>query len=241
LINTIANVFTAFGTVGAVVVALGLALGWIGHRGSLEVYQDDHPPDSHHIMSTGGGKKFPSYYCRLRVHNQGGGEAKGVEVQMLALRKKGPDGQMAPDPVFLPLDLQWSFGEVQRPKLLPGVFRYCDLVHVDSPAPDRLVFHNAGFPAMPNEIRPGEHPTIKAPGEYELDVAVAARNAATIHRILSIRFTGVWRNSDDDMAREGLRVRVLAPIPQTVVGVERLTSLLTRAIAPLLTVLGLNP
>jgi hypothetical protein len=60
VVNRVANVFTALGTVGAVVVALGLALGWIGRKGSLEVFQDDHPPDSHHIMSTGV-QTFPSY------------------------------------------------------------------------------------------------------------------------------------------------------------------------------------
>jgi hypothetical protein len=236
VVNTIANVFTALGTVGAVVVALGLALGWIGKKGSLEVFQDDHPPDSHHIMSTAGTQQFPSYYCRLRVHNHGGGEARGVEVQMLALRKKDKNGQMVSDPVFLPLDLQWSFGEVQRPKLLPGVFRYCDLVHVDSPAPKRLVFHNAGFPAMPNEIRPGEHPTIKDPGEYELDVAVAARNAATIHRTLAIRFTGVWHNADPSMAKE-LRVTVVVP-PAQKSWQSKLTTFLSRSITPLLSLLG---
>ncbi len=233
MINTIANVLTALGTVGAVFVALGLALGLIGRRGSLEVYQDDHPPDSHHIMSTAGAQQFPSYYCRLRVHNHGGGEARGVEVQMLALRKKDKNGHMVSDPVFLPLDLQWSFGEVQRPKLLPGVFRYCDLVHVDSPNPKKLVFHNAGFPMSPNEIRPGEHPTIKDPGDYELDVAVAARNAATIHRTLALRFTGVWRNSDPDMAKE-LRVTVIMPVRRRS-GANRMALWLSRSIAPLLT------
>jgi hypothetical protein len=99
---------------------------------------------------------------------------------MIELRKKGKVG-MERDPMFLPLDLQWSFGERQRPKILPRIFRYCDLLHIDDwtamHTPPVFFLNNAGFPVIPNELKPGERPTIEPPGEYELDVAVAAGNA----------------------------------------------------------------
>ena len=145
------NLVVALGTWAAVIVALLVSLGWIASRATLEVYLRSESPDATRIISStpDGGLEFWTYYWRLRVYNWGPAEAKGVEVQMVALRKKGNAG-MEPDPVFLPLDLQWSFGERQRPKILPRIFRYCDLCHVDdwtaTHASPQLLFSNVGFP-----------------------------------------------------------------------------------------------
>jgi len=208
------NLFVALGTWAAVIVALLVSLGWITSRAHLEVYLRGEPPDATQIRSTtpDGRAQFWSYYWRLRVHNWGPGEAKGVEVQMITLRRKGKTG-MERDRVFLPLDLQWSFGEEQRPRILRGIFRYCDLVHLDDWTAMRtqpqIVFHNVGYPSIPNELKLGERPTVKMPGEYELDVAIAARNARTIRRTISIKFDDKWWDNEADMFTKGTQIEVI--------------------------------
>ena len=223
-----AGIITGMATLGAVIVALLIAFGRIRATADLEVYLDPHPPDSHQILTTIEGEQpdlpfirsvqTQSYYCRLRVRNQGRAEAEGVEVQMFALRKRGAAGTFEPDPIFLPLDLQWSFGETQRPRLLPDLERYCDLVHIDrlpsSTQVSRLIFHNAGYPTAPNALKEAEWPTQKPPGEYELDIAVAATNARTIRRTISINFTGEWYDDEKEMFAQGLIVQVQRPTPR---------------------------
>jgi hypothetical protein len=76
------------GTMAAVVVALLAAFGKLGPRARLEVYVDDGPPGKISIKTSNLITAHQSYYCRLRIANRGSAEADGVEVQMLALRKK---------------------------------------------------------------------------------------------------------------------------------------------------------
>lgn len=128
---------------------------------------------------------------------------------MLELRKRDSSNTMVVDPVFLPLDLRWSFDQEQRPRLLPEVPRFCDLLHVDDPAAvdgNRLllVFHSSMFPAQPNELRVGKWPTVKPPGEYELDIGVAGVNAKTVRRTISIRFSDKWYDDEAEMFTKGL-------------------------------------
>lgn len=192
----------SLGTLAAVVVALLAGFGRIGARARLEVFVDPGPPGKIRIRTEMGISSFASYYCRLRIVNQGTAVAEGVEVQMLQLRKRDASGAMVVDPVFLPLDLKWSFDQEQRPRLLPGVYRFCDLVHVDDPVATLtrkellLVFHSSMYPARPNELRVGEWPTVKPPGDYELDIAVAGVNARTIRRTISIRLIE-WHEQDE--------------------------------------------
>jgi hypothetical protein len=201
----------ALATLGAVVVALLAGFGKFNARARLEVFVDPGPPGKIRIRTVSGPASFPSYYCRLRIANRGRGLADGVEVQMLELRKRDGTNAMVIDPVFLPLDLRWSFDQEQRPRLLPGVHRFCDLVHVDDPAATggrlMLVFHSSMFPAHPNELRVGEWPTLKPPGDYDLDIGVAGVNAKTIRRTISIRFTGTWYDDEAEMFTKGFIVQ----------------------------------
>jgi hypothetical protein len=197
-------------TVAAVVVALLAGFGKIGARARLEVFIDPGPPAKIRIRTAADHGSWAGYYCRLRVENHGTAVAEGVEVQMLELRKRDDSNAMMVDPVFLPLDLRWSFGEEQRPRLLPGVSRFCDLVHVDDPVVTEgrllLVFHSAMYPAHPNELRVGEWPTLKPPGDYELDIGVAGVNAKTVRRTISIRFSETWYDDEAEMFAKGLVV-----------------------------------
>jgi hypothetical protein len=195
---------------GAVVVALLAGFGKIGARARLDVFIDPGPPGKIRIRSVMGPASFAGYYCRLRVANDGSAVADGVEVQMLELRRRDASNAMVIDPVFLPLDLRWSFDQEQRPTLLPGVHRFCDLVHVDDPAATDgrllLVFHSSMYPARPNELRVGEWPTLKPPGDYELDIGVAGVNAKTVRRTISIRFSETWYDDEAEMFTKGLVV-----------------------------------
>lgn len=204
----------AIATVAAVIVALLAGFGWFSPRARLEVFVDSGPPGKIRIKSVSGPASFASYYCRLRIVNQGPGAADGVEVQMLELRKRDASKAMVADPVFLPLDLRWSFDQEQRPKLLPGVHRFCDLVHVDDwtiggdqEDQPMLIIHSSMYPVHPNELRPGEWPTLKPPGDYELDIGIAGVNAKTIRRTISIRFNRTWYNDATEMFTKGLVVQ----------------------------------
>jgi hypothetical protein len=197
-------------TVAAVVVALLAGFSKIGARAKLDVFVDPGPPGKIRIKTVMGRGAWAGYYCRLRVENHGTAVAEGVEVQMLELRKRDDTGAMVIDPVFLPLDLKWSFDQEQRPRLLPRVRRFCDLVHVDDPAATGgklwLVFHSSMYPAEPNELRVGEWPTRKPPGDYELDIGVAGVNARTIRRTISIRFSEFYEQDEAAMFSKGLVV-----------------------------------
>jgi hypothetical protein len=208
----------AIATVAAVIVALLAGFGWFSPRARLEVIVDSGPPGKIRIRSVSGPASFTSYYCRLRIVNHGAGVAEGVEVQMLQLRKRDASKAMVLDPVFLPLDLKWSFDQQQGPRLLPGVHRFCDLVHVDDWTTEgkdqinkpTLIFHSSMYPAFPNNLRAGEWPTLKPPGDYELEIGVAGVNAKTIRRTISIQFSGTWYDGYEDEAEmfaNGLIVR----------------------------------
>jgi len=200
----------ALATVAAVVVALLASFGKIGPRARLAVFIDPGPPGKIRIRTFGGGGSFAGYYCRLRIANTGTAIADGVEVQMLELRKRDDSNAMVIDPVFLPLDLRWSFDQEQGPRLLPGVHRFCDLVHVDDPEAAgklTLVFHSSMYPAFPNELRVGEWPTLKPPGDYELDIGVAAVNAKTVRHTISIQFSKTWYDDEAEMFTKGLVVQ----------------------------------
>ena len=208
----------------AVVVALLAGFGKIGARARLEAFVDPGPPGKIRIRSVMGptevvtqginddpvNASFAGYYCRLRIANHGTAVADGVEVQMLELRKRDGTNAMVIDPVFLPLDLRWSFDQEQRPRLLPGVHRFCDLVHVDDPAATggrlMLVFHSSMYPAHPNELRVGEWPTLKPPGDYELDIGVAGVNAKTVRHTISIKLSETWFDDEAEMFTKGLVV-----------------------------------
>ena len=200
----------ALATVAAVVVALLAGFDKIGARAKLDVFIDAGPPGKIRIKSVMGSGAWAASYCRLRIENHGTAVAEGVEVQMLRLRKQDATNAMVIDPVFLPLDLKWSFDQEQQPRLLPHVPRFCDLVHVDDPVVTEgkllLVFHSSMFPAHPNELRVGEWPTLKPPGDYELDIGVAGVNAKTVQRTISIRLTETWYDDEAEMFAKGLVV-----------------------------------
>jgi hypothetical protein len=200
----------ALGTLAAVVVALLAGFGKFRARANLHVFVDSGPPGKTRIRTTSGHGSWAGYSCRLRIENSGTGLAEGVEVQMLELRKRDTSNAMVTDPVFLPLDLKWSFDQEQGPRLLPGVHRFCDLVHVDDPAATEgklwLVFHSSMYPAEPNELRVREWPTRKPPGDYELDIGVAGVNAKKVRRTISIRFSDQWYDDEAEMFSKGLVV-----------------------------------
>ncbi len=218
--------WTAVGTVGSAAGALfavlvALWLGLFGPRRvtkpKLKVSIEMKAPDCHKINATASYQlmgatipgTIPQYYCRLRVGNDGNEEARDVEVQLIRLWRLDGDGKRAQDPVFIPLSLVWSHSNPPvsaRPKLLPGLFRHCDLCHVSRPPDQREAEIEFNTEVRPNEFRPGEWPTLKPPGEYQLEFGVAASNAKTIYRTAAIHFTGQWREPEEEMLGHELRV-----------------------------------
>jgi hypothetical protein len=168
------------------------------------------------------GARADRYVIRLRVSNHGNEDASNVEVLMTNLWVIDADGKRLPDTSFLPLMLRWSWwpettiSPAWLPKLLPGVFKHCDLLILSQEqgsAPGAKRRHSGEAAIEPNSWMtfqnvyafPGEdrlHPMRKPPGLYQLDFSVAASNAKAIYRTAYISFTG-WRDDAAEMFGEG--------------------------------------
>ncbi len=153
------------------------------------------------------------YIVRLRVSNFGNEDASIVEVLMIKLWVIDADGRRRPDSSFLPLILRWSWwpeaaiSPAWLPKLLPGVFKHCDLLVLSSEQDSKSAARRLSSgekAAQPNAWMtfqnvyafPGDdriNPMRKPPGLYQLDFSVAASNAPPIYQTAHITFTG-WRD-----------------------------------------------
>jgi hypothetical protein len=165
------------------------------------------------------GSDIGHYIVRPQVFNYGNEDARDIEVQMIRLWIIGEDGERLLDPLFLPLLLRWSWWPDDSapaawlPRLLPGTSKHYDLLVVASeqdprpgtkrrnhgemtgPQKSWIAFQTAYGPLDDDSIQNRMH---KAPGHYQLDLAVAASNAKTIYRTAHISFDG-WRDNAAEM------------------------------------------
>jgi hypothetical protein len=204
--------------------ALAISLDWPSRwlRGPvLEVSLRQESPDCHLIMAktesrNGEEEEIPTYYCRLRVANRQSGwfgrlEARSVEVQLLRLWRLSNDGVEELDPVFLPIRLQWAHsGDAVLSTILPGLYHHCDLLRIMPGTKDRN-WMEFTTEVQPNRFPSGEMPTVKEPGKYIVDLAIAASNAATVSHRVRIEWDGTL-GSDDERMHAGFRI-ALDPSP----------------------------
>ena len=195
---------TAIGTVGAVIVALYIALNqekWRREefRPNLEVTADILPPECLKIplkllnLQTGQViNEAQSYYLRVKIRNTGTEAARNVEVYASSLDRV-QDNNLMRMGEFPPMNLGWSNrnGLTYLQQLAPGTERYCDVAHIVEPA-KRAIFEGEipAFPLSLSEVALSFDLTVKpltrgyivGPGTYVCEIEVAAENAQSIRR-----------------------------------------------------------
>jgi hypothetical protein len=219
---------TAIGTVGAVVLALFLALyGEQVKRRTLHpllrlrarVRRPDADKVSRWTQDQHGGviNLGESWYFRLAVSNEGNDTAR--DVQMFLARVERKHGHKAEKVRrFTPMNLIWSntddepkkSNRVTRPALLrdtPEV--YCDLVHICDPGTRKqqgedldTVASGEGVIGLDVQVATYSKGHLLEPGTYLFYLTLAASNCRSTHYELEISYSGKWSPDEKEMFRE---------------------------------------
>jgi hypothetical protein len=217
---------TAAGTLGAVVVAVGLQ-GWQSWRSrrrrpSLSLSFDnerdrvDVPP-----QRPASPEQKPDFYCshwvRPQVRNERGrNSAEDVEVILVSVRAE-PDGPESSPPVaderlLEGSALKWSEVDSAKVSLPPGVARHFDLVHVDN----MIVEADGDDLEGRSPIRFDVHPVPAAKyyrafkQRYKVTVALTARDTDAILYSTVIEYD-LKRRDDPAAMRRALGVAAFIP------------------------------
>ena len=100
----------------------------------------------------------------------------------------------------------------------PQMGKHCDLGHITDPARRRLLREDAPILNLSDQqtslafelmVRPNNRAHIVGPGEYQLDILVAAENARPMTKTLSLSIRGTWDADETRMLRDGIGVSVL--------------------------------
>jgi hypothetical protein len=224
---------TAIGTVGAVVVALLLALWgqWVGQLLFHPVLNLDarvQRPDADKVrryrLDASG---YPIadlgeyYYFRLAVTNKGRTAAENVQV-FLSKVELVRDHGLETVSRFTPMNLIWANTEqmppkdrVTRPLLLadtPPV--YCDLAHVGQPH-KRLLQGAEDLENVPAykavlgldvQVPTYSKGHLLEPGTYHFSLTLAASNCRSTHYVVKVSFPGDWLPDVEEMFKTGFKM-----------------------------------
>ena len=205
-------------------------------RPIFEVSIKTEPPDCSAVSRTrqDGQLVADCIYIRLWVKNAGKTTANDVEVYARGLRKQRADGGWDPINTFPPMNLVWSHVSYSRPlvgpwihfKIAPKMGRHCDIGSIVDPARRKDVGEDAPGLGLTDQqtsltfgimVAPNNRAHIVGPGEYQLDILIAAENVSAISRTLAISLKGTWYASPLDpryadekkMLSDGVGVSVL--------------------------------
>jgi len=161
------------------------------------------------------------YYLRIWVENRGRLRAERVQVFAAKLLRRRADGDFTEEKQFLPMNLRWSHSQ-QRPEgpeifaegISPGMGKHCDLGHILHPDLRRKTQQT--LPGVPDEqtileldleVAPSTLSHLIRPGEYRLELKVAAANARPVTKVLEINLTGEWFDEESKMFAEGIGLK----------------------------------
>jgi hypothetical protein len=220
--GTIADWLVAVGTLvlAAVAVFQGTIRGWF-YRPAFDVSAKTEPPDSVAVAFTQPDGTFvaDSIYLRLWVRNTGNATAKDVEVYARELRRQRADGTWERVAPFPPMNLKWANagGLVYFPSIAPAMGKHCDLGHVVDPQRRQLLREdnprlqlndNQTSLAFDLMVAPNHRGHIIGPGEYQLDILVAAENARPLAKMVSLSLRGTWYPDETRMLRDGVGIAI---------------------------------
>jgi hypothetical protein len=219
--GTIADWSVALATflLAAVAIFQETIRGWWYHP-VFRVSSKTEPPDCVAVPITDSDETITSdsIYLRLWVENVGKATAKNVEVYANELRRKRLDDTWERVDTFPRMNLNWAnIGAIYFPRIVPGMGKHCDVGHIadprrrfrlreDSPRLHLTVYQTSlAFDLM---APPKNWTHIVGPGEYELDVLVAAENAFPLKRTITINLRGNWDSDEAKMLRDGVSIAV---------------------------------
>ena len=104
------------------------------------------------------------------------------------------------------------------PGIAPDMGKHCDIGHITDPARRHCLGENSPSLGLSDQVTslaldlmpaPDNKGHIIGPGEYQLDVLVAAENAGPIKLTIAISLKGPWYANEDRMLRDGVGVSVV--------------------------------
>jgi hypothetical protein len=219
--GTVAEWFVGLGTFVLAVVAVfqETIRSWF-YNPSFHVSIKTEPPDCVAVPFTERDGTFvaDSIYLRLWVENIGNATAKNVEVYAKELRMQRADGAWERVGAFPPMNLKWAnVGTIYFPGIAPEMGKHCDVGHIVDPERRNLLRENAPRLALNNQqpslafdlmAAPNHRGHIIGPGEYQLEIQVAAENVPPIKRTITISLRGTWYADETRMLRDGVGVRI---------------------------------
>jgi hypothetical protein len=220
--GTVADCLVAVGTLALAAVAIfqQTIRSWF-YRPVFQVSIKTEPPDCVAVPFTRADGTFVanSVYLGLWVENTGNATAKNAEVYAKELRRQRADGTWERLSAFPPMNLRWAhIGQIYFPRIAPDMGKHCDLGHIVDPALRHLLNEDAPRLGLTNQqaslafdlmVAPNHRGHIIGPGEYQLDILVAAENARPIKRMVTIFLRGTWDVDEARMLRDGVGVTVV--------------------------------
>ncbi len=207
-----------FGTfVLAAVAIFGKSIRGRWYKPVLEISTKTEPPHCISAPFRRSNDTFvsDSIYLRIWVENTGNLTAKLVEVYANYLRRKRAEGDWERVKEFPLMNLRWShLGSIYFPSIAPNMGKHCDVGHIADPEHRHRLNEDSKKLKLTNQqaslafdlmAKPHYRGHIIGPGEYELDVIVAAENARPIKGTIGIYFSGVWHLDEEKTKREDER------------------------------------
>jgi hypothetical protein len=194
--------------------------GWF-YRPEFRVTTKTEPPDCVAVPVTNEKGVFvaDSVYLRVFIENVGNATARNVEVYADKLYRRRQDSTWEWIRPFPVMNLRWAnVGGIYFPLIAPRMGKYCDVGHIVDPARRALLHEDVPRLSLSDQqtslafdlmVAPNHRWHIIGPGEYRLDIYVAADNAHPTKRTLSISLRGVWDADETKMLRDGIGIAVL--------------------------------
>ena len=219
--SSLAQWFSAVGTIGAVILALfrDALLVWL-RKPKLEAVCSKESPWTHKTPISINGSKGPwtgeGYFVRLEVKNAGHTRAEKVQVYAKALSKVGRDNAESEIKTFLPLNLKWANSPPDKPitfldGISPKMAAFCDVLGLSEPsnpyqARPKGTSADATVGQLQLEVDPFSGFHLLPPGKYRLTLLLAAANVKPAKKIFEFEHTGQWIENEEDMRRDCLSV-----------------------------------
>jgi len=164
-------------------------------------------PDCHYIELTDqNGARYPSYYVRVKITNEGKNVAKNIEIMINKCWQVKEDGTKEELKKFLPMNLVWShYGEITMSQILPHHFRHCDIGSFRL-IPNNKVIFKIDTAVQPNRVEGGEYPNILYAGNYQLDLIIGADNISTFQQSYKLSFDNNFYNTEEDMFTKNVKI-----------------------------------
>ena len=194
--------------------------GWF-YRPTFSVTTSTEPPHCVSVpVANALGPLGDLIYLRVWIENTGNAEARNVEVYASELRRLRAVGSWERVEAFPIMNLRWANagGTMYWPIIVPGMGKHCDVAHITDPArraalredsPKLSLGADKASMAFDLIAAPNHKGHIVGPGQYQLDILVAAENAMPVMKTLQISLDGKWDPDEATMLRDHVGIRVI--------------------------------